>query len=142
MVKQISVFVENKHGRVMEILQVLAEAKVDIKALSLADTSEFGVMRMIVSDAEKAKEAFKDDGVIMKICNVTAVAVEDTPGALMNTFAILCDNGIATEYMYAFAEKLDGESVIAIRCDKPELAEEKLLSGGVHVLTQQEVEKL
>lgn len=142
MVKQISVFVENKHGRVMEILQALAEAKVDIKALSLADTSEFGVMRMIVSDDENAKEALKNDGVIMKVAEVTAVAVDDTPGALMNTFAVLCDNNIATEYMYAFAEKMDGKSVIAIRCDNPELAEKELAKGGVHVLNQNEVNAL
>lgn len=142
MVKQISVFVENKFGHAMEILQVLADANVDIKALSLADSTGFGIMRMIVSDENAAKEALTADGVIMRIGEINAVAVEDTPGALMDTFAILCDNEIAIEYMYAFAEKVDNKSVIAIRTDNPVLANEKLKEGGIKVLTHNEIIKL
>ncbi len=142
MVRQISVFVENKRGRVKEILQALASANVDIKALSLADTTEFGIMRMIVDDEVAAKEALVADGVVMRVNEITAVAVDDTPGALMNTFGVLDENEIAIEYMYAFAEKLDGMPVIAIRTDSPDLANDKLKAKGIKVLTHDEVNKL
>ncbi|MDO5311704.1 MAG: acetolactate synthase, partial [Clostridia bacterium] len=79
MVKQLSVFVENKPGRLMEILRALADNMIDIKALSLADTTEFGIIRMIVSDADKAKKVLNNDGVVVRICNVLAVAVNDEP---------------------------------------------------------------
>ena len=142
MVKQLSVFVENKHGRIMEILTTLANNKVDIKALSVADATDFGVIRMIVSDVEVAKKALKDDGVIVRISDVMAVAVEDKPGALLNTFSILCDNGVAIEYMYAFAVKLGDSSIIAIHTDMPVKSVELLKAGGVHVLENSEVEAL
>ena len=126
MVKQISAFVENKPGRLMEILKELAEAKVDLKALSLADTTDFGVIRMVVSDSELAKKVLKEDGVVVRISDVTAVAVPDEPGALLNALQILCDNDIAIEYMYACGEKLNGSSVIAIRTDSTEKTEQIL----------------
>ena len=142
MVKQLSVFVENKQGRIMEILSTLAQHKIDIKALSVADGMDFGVMRMIVSDAELAKKELTSDGVIVRISDVMAVAVEDEPGALMHTFATLCGNGIEIEYMYAFAEKIGGSSIIAIHTNNPEKSAQLLKSTGVHVLENSEVEAL
>ena len=142
MVKQLSVFIENKPGRLMEVLQALAEKNIDIKALSLADTTEFGIIRMVVSNAEVAKEALNENGVIVRICNVLAVAVNDEPGALMKTIAVLSDNKISVEYMYAFGEKLKNSSVIAIRTDNPELAEEKLSDGGVTVLEHDDIAEM
>ena len=119
MVKQLSVFIENKPGRLMEVLQALAEKNIDIKALSLADTTEFGIIRMVVSNAEAAKEALNENGVIVRI-----------------------DNKISVEYMYAFGEKLKNSSVIAIRTDNPELAEEKLSDGGVTVLEHGDIAEM
>ena len=142
MVKQISVFVENKRGRVKDILKALANANVDIKALSLADTTEFGIMRMIVDNDKAAKDALSSEGVVIRVSEITTVAVDDTPGALMNTFDVLDENEIAVEYMYAFAEKLNGMSVIAIRTDNPDLANDKLREKGVKVLVQDEVNGL
>lgn len=142
MVKQISAFVENKPGRLMEILKELAEAKVDLKALSLADTTDFGVIRMVVSDSELAKKVLKEDGVVVRISDVTAVAVPDEPGALLNALQILCDNDIAIEYMYAFGEKLNGSSVIAIRTDFPEKTEQILKDGGVEIPKNSEIEAM
>lgn len=142
MVKQLSVFVENKPGRLMEILRTLADSKIDIKALSLADTTEFGIIRMIVSDADKAKKVLNNDGVVVRICNVLAVAVNDEPGALMNTFEILSENKISVEYMYAFGEKLGNSSVIAIRTDDMDLAAERLADGGVTVLEGDDISEM
>lgn len=142
MVKQLSVFVENKPGRLMEILRNLADNQIDIKALSLADTTEFGIIRMIVSDADKAKKVLNNDGVVVRICNVLAVAVNDEPGALMNTFEILSENKISVEYMYAFGEKLGNSSVIAIRTDDMDLAAERLADGGVKVLESDDISEM
>ena len=126
----------------MEVLKAMADASVDIKALSLADTTEFGVLRMVVSDAELAKKVLSEDGVIVRIGGITAVAVPDEPGALMKTFEVLRDNSVTIEYMYAFGEKLDDSSVIAIRTDNDEKAEAALKDGGVRVLTQPEISAL
>lgn len=142
MVKQISVFIENKPGRLMEMLKAVAKDNIDIKAFSLADTTEFGVARMIVSDAEAAKQAINDEGVIVRICSIITIAVPDEPGALMSALEILKSNDISIEYMYAFAEKLDGASVIAIRTGNQELADEVLKKGGIKVLSQADIEKL
>lgn len=142
MVKQITVFIENKPGRLMEMLKALAKNDIDIKAFSLADTTEFGIARMIVSDENAAKKAIDDEGVVARICNIITIAVPDEPGALMKALEILKNNGISIEYMYAFAEKLDGASVIAIRTDNQELADETLSKGGVEVLNQSDIEKL
>lgn len=142
MVKQISAFVENKPGRLREILKALADAKVDLKALSLADTTDFGVIRMVVSDNELAKKVLKDDGVVVRITDITAVAVPDEPGALLKTLQILSENEIAIEYMYAFGEKLNGSSVIAIRTDAPEETEQALKNGGVTIPDICEIEAM
>ena len=142
MVKQISVFIENKPGRLMEMLKAVAKGNIDIKAFSLADTTEFGVARMIVSDAEAAKQAINDEGVIVRICSIITIAVPDEPGALMSALEILKSNDISIEYMYAFAEKLGGASVIAIRTGNQELADEALKKGGIKVLSQADIEKL
>ena len=142
MVKQLSVFVENKPGRLMEILRALADSMIDIKALSLADTTEFGIIRIIVSDADKAKKVLNNDGVVVRVCNVLAVAVNDEPGALMKTFEILSENKISVEYMYAFGEKLGNSSVIAIRTDDMDLAAERLADGGVTILESDDISEM
>lgn len=142
MLKQISAFVENKPGRLMEILRALAAADVDLKALSLADTTDFGVIRMIVSDNELAKKVLQEDGVVVRITDITAVAVPDEPGALLNALKILSDNDIAIEYMYAFGEKLNESSVIAIRTENPEKTEQVLKDGGVVIPCSSEIEKM
>ena len=142
MVKQISVFIENKHGSIKEVLNILAENNINIDALSVADTTEFGVARMIVSNAELAQKVLSEAGIIVRVCKITAVAVADEPGALMKTFSILEDNNIAIEYMYAFGEKINGNSVIAIRTDNQELAKECLINGGVAVLEHSDIESI
>lgn len=142
MLKQISAFVENKPGRLMEILKALASANVDLKALSLADTTDFGVIRMIVSDNELAKKVLKEDGVVVRITDITAVAVPDEPGALLDALKLLSDNDIAIEYMYAFGEKLGNSSVIAIRTEDPEKTEEVLKAGGIVIPCNCEIEKM
>ena len=142
MVKQLSVFIENKPGRLMEVLQALAEKNIDIKALSLADTTEFGIIRMVVSNAEAAKEALNENGVIVRICNVLAVAVNDEPGALMKTFAVLSDNKISVEYMYAFISKTDKEAFVILRVEDNDTAEKIFAENNVKRLTQSDIAEM
>lgn len=134
MVKQVSVFIENTPGSLRDVLGALAENNINIDALSVADTTSFGIVRMIVDDAEKAQSVLSNEGLIVRVHYITAIAVNDEPGALMNAFDILKNNGVAIEYMYAFGEKIDDCSVLAIRTDNQELAEESLKLGGVKVL--------
>ncbi len=101
-VSQLSIFVENKAGKLVEITEVLGRAGIDIRAMSIADTQDFGILRLIVSDAEKAKKVLTENGNIVSITKVTAVAVDDKPGALTEVIKLLSDNGVNIEYMYAF----------------------------------------
>lgn len=142
MLKQISAFVENKSGRLMEIIRALGNVGVDLKALSLADTTDFGVIRMVVSDDELAKKVLTEDGVVVKISNITAVAVPDEPGALLNALQILTDNDIDIEYMYAFGEKLNDASIIAIRTQYPEKTEQVLKAGGVMIPDEAQIKAM
>ena len=134
MVKQVSVFVENTPGILRDVLGVLADNNINIDALSVADTTSFGIVRMIVEDAEKAQKVLSEEGLIVRVHYITAIAVNDEPGALISALDILKSNGVAIEYMYAFGEKIDDSSVLAVRTDNQELAEECLKAGGVKVI--------
>ena len=102
-VEQISVFLENKAGRLAEVTSILAEANINIRALSLADTSDFGVLRLIVNDNQKASDTLKNRGFTIGKTDVVAVEVEDRPGGLHKILEVLNSSQINVEYMYAFA---------------------------------------
>ncbi len=138
-VKQISVFVENKFGRMAEIIDALAKNEIDISALSLADTSEFGVLRLIVDKPELAVEVLKDEGVIVKLSDVLAIAIDDAPGGLAKALNVLTEADIAIEYMYAFIGKADGKAMTVIRVDDEAKASEALKNGGVALLTTEDI---
>lgn len=121
--KQISVFLENKPGRLSEAAEVLARNSIDISALSLADTDEYGVLRMIVSDPDKAKQALRDSGVICKVTQVLVVAIEDTPGGFSNSLRVLTDNGIEVKYMYACVSREIGKAIMVVSVSNPEEAD-------------------
>ena len=111
-ISQLSIFVENKAGKLVEITEVLGHAGIDIRAMSIADTQDFGILRLIVSDAEKAKEVLTNNGNIVSITKVTAVAVDDRPGALTEVIKLLADNGVNIEYMYAMTRPVNGKPVM------------------------------
>ncbi|MBP3939663.1 MAG: acetolactate synthase [Clostridia bacterium] len=138
-VKQISVFVENKFGRMAEILNALAEKSIDISALSLADTSEFGILRLIVDKPELAVEVLKEEGVIVKPSDILAIAVDDTPGGLAKALNVLTEANVVIEYMYAFIGKADGKAMTVIRVDDEPKAIEALKNGGVALLTTEDI---
>lgn len=126
LVKQISVFLENKPGRLSEAAEVLAKNGIDISALSLADTDEYGVLRMIVSDPDKAKNALGESGVICKVTDALVVAIDDRPGGFSESLRILTDNGIEVKYMYACVSREQGKAIMVLSVADPAKADELL----------------
>ena len=124
LVKQISVFLENKPGRLSEAAEVLAKNGIDISALSLADTDEYGVLRMIVSDPDKAKNALSESGVICKVTDALVVAIDDRPGGFSESLRILTDNGIEVKYMYACVSREQGKAIMVLSVADPANADE------------------
>ena len=122
-VKQLSVFVENKFGRISEIISALAENSIDISALSLADTSEFGILRLIVDKPELAVDVLKEEGVIVKLSDVLAIAIDDAPGGFAKGLKALTDNGIEIKYMYACISHEKGKALMILSVDDPEKAD-------------------
>ena len=132
-IRQVSVFIENKVGRIMEITEVLGENKINLRALTLADTSDFGVLRMIVDNVDKALSVLKDRGFIVKETEVVAVEVPDKPGGLARVLEILCIANINVEYMYAFFEQPKDKALLIFRFEDPGKAIDVLSEKGIQV---------
>ena len=133
-VEQISVFLENKAGRLAEVTNTLASNKINIRALSLADTTDFGILRLIVDDSERAKSVLKDQGFTVGKTNVVAVEVEDKPGGLNHILNTLGDNGINVEYMYAFVMPGSTNATLIFRFDKTDQAVEILSENNIPII--------
>jgi len=133
-VEQISIFIENKSGRLAEITRILGDAGVNIRALSLADTSDFGILRLIVNNVETAKSVLKEKGFTVSKTEVVAVEVPDRPGGLSSLLQTLDANQINVEYMYAFVERCGGNAVIIFRFDETDKAIVALSGSGFSVL--------
>ena len=129
-IKQLSVFLENKQGRMCAVADLLAQNNIDIRALSLADTSEFGILRLIVDKPEEGKKILTEAGIVVRVTNVLSLTMEDAPGGMLGVLRLLAESGIGVEYMYAFAGKTDGEAFMIIQTEEPEAAEGILQRGG------------
>ena len=130
-VDQLSIFLENRAGRLAEVTRILAESGVNIRALSLADTSDFGILRLIVSDFDKAKENLKAGGFTVGRTTVVAVKVTDKPGGLHNILDMLRDAKINVEYMYAFVTQTGADAIIIFRFDRTDQAIELLQKSNI-----------
>jgi len=133
-VEQLSIFLENKAGRLAEVTRALSRANINIRALSLADTSEFGILRLIVDDHEKAKTVLKEQGFTVGRTNVVAVAVDDRPGGLDNILHLLSGHGINVEYMYAFVQAGGKSATLILRFDKTDEALAVLTGHNVPII--------
>lgn len=141
-VEQISIFLENKSGRLAEVTSVLSEAGVNIRALYLADTADFGILRLIVSDIEKALPILKDSGFTVVKTRVVAIEVPDRPGGLSKILNTIRDEGINVEYMYAFVEKSGENAIVIFRFDELEKSIDILDRAGVKILEGEELSAL
>lgn len=137
--RQLSVFLENKPGRLREACGILADNHINLITLSLADTEQFGILRLIVSDSETAKKVLQEAGFVAKITEVIAVEVKDEPGGLNSVLKVEEDAGISVEYMYAFTIKSGENAVMIFRFDDMDKAIEALQSAGFNVLASDEV---
>ena len=141
-VKQISIFVENKEGRIKKAIDTLAKANINIRALSIADTTKYGILRLIVSDNEKAIDALENDGFIVKENEVIVLAVPDEPNGLNSTLAIFDEKGINLEYLYAFVSSNSDEAIVAMRLENMDKAIEALENSNVKILEESDIKEL
>jgi len=141
-VEQISIFLENKSGRLAEVTELLAGKGINIRALSLADTADFGILRLIVNDHAAALALLKANGFTVGRNEVVAVVVPDRPGGLAGILAALRGKGINVEYMYAFVQRSEGNAVLIFRFDETDKAQDVLRAAGIHMLSDAEMQKL
>ncbi len=138
-VKQLSIFVENKSGRMAEITGKIAQAGIDIRALSIADTTDFGILRLIVDKPEEAMKALQEKGMTVSLTEVIAVQIVDEPGGFAKAVRLLADNGVDIEYMYAFICRQQGKACVIIRVENNKLAEKVLKSNDFGMLSQEQI---
>jgi hypothetical protein len=138
-IDQVSVFVENRSGRLAEICEILGGAGVDLRAMSIADSVEFGILRVIVSEPEKAVKALGDAGVSAKLTQVVAVALKDEPGSLASILRTLADGDVNVEYMYAFISRKAGNAYVVLRVADTDKAAQVLAGSGVQTVSKQDI---
>lgn len=141
-VKQISVFLENKPGKLADFTDVLSKNEIDMRALSLAEAEDFGIVRIIVDDVYNASTVLKDAGYVFSITKVLAVAIPDEPGGLSKVIRTLGDNDVNVEYMYAFTTKKEGVAYMIFRVQDNKKAVEVLQKNGIRPVCQDELADL
>ena len=142
MVKQISVFIENKEGRMKKAINTLGEEKINIRALSIADTTKYGILRLIVSDNKKAIEALEKNGFVVRENDVIIVAVPDEPNGLNSILAIFDEKGINLDYLYAFVSSKTDEAIVVMRLKNMAKAMTILKDSDVNILEKEDIENL
>jgi hypothetical protein len=140
-VKQLSLFLENKPGALSRPVKLLAKAKLNILTLSIADTQQFGILRFVVRDWERAKRLLEKDGFVVKVSDMVAIEVADEPGGLANILVTLEKARVNLEYMYGFTLRKEGRGVLAFRFDDPDGAIAALRKKGVNPVSSVELFK-
>jgi hypothetical protein len=138
-IDQLSVFVENKPGKLVEALDILSSAKIDLRALSLADTADFGILRVIVNKPEAAMDVLSEAGFLVKSNPVLAVIIDDKPGGLVSVIRLLAEAGVDIEYTYAFVTHQKSKAYVILRVDNNDVAVKALTKSGISKLTTEEM---
>jgi hypothetical protein len=138
-VKQLSIFLENKEGRMLNTLDIIENLGINIRALSIADTSEFGILRIIVTDPDKVKKQLEENNFIVKITEVVAVAIDDNPGGLNKILRLLDENKINLEYLYAFVEQQKDRAIVLLRLENMEKGIKVLEEGNAPIISDSEI---
>lgn len=141
-IKQLSIFVENREGTLVTVTDAIAKSGVDIRAMSVADTNDFGIFRLIVTDVDKAKQALDEANAFVSITEVVGVAVKDEPGALAKVVKLLADHNINIEYMYAFITVSKQYAYVVLRVADNAEAEKILAENGISLVTEEDMAKL
>ncbi len=140
--KQLTIFVENKQGTLVDITDILAKNNVNMRALSIADTQDFGILRLIVNDNDVATKALAEANYLYKITEVVGVKIGDQPGKLSTALKVLDENNINMEYLYAFMARTEKHAYVVLRVEDNEKAEKALEAAGFHMITDADVDKL
>lgn len=138
-IQQLSIFVENKSGRLAEITEAIGKANVDIRAISVADTSDFGILRLIVDKPKEAVESLREAGLTVSLTSVIAIGIVDKPGEFAKAMRVLADGDIGVEYMYAFISRDKGKAFVILRVQETEKAVECLEKNGITLLSAEEI---
>ena len=141
MIKQISVFLENKKGRLSEVTKTIADNKIDIKALTLADTKDFGVLRLIVTEPDRCVKILKENNFVAQETEVIAIEVEDAPGGLSKVLELLNINNVNIEYIYATIEKIKNKAIVIFRIEEMSKAKEILNKNGINIYEMSDIIK-
>ena len=141
-IRQLSIFVENRPGTLADVTDAIADAQIDIRAMSMADTQQFGLIRMIVDDVETAKQKLIDRNLFVKITEVVGVAVSDEPGGLARAVRIIADAGINVDYLYAFISVSKKNAYVVLRVDENDAAEKVLVENGFTLVTEEDISSL
>lgn len=135
-IKQLSIFVENKQGRLAEITEIISKAGANIRALSIADTTDFGILRIIVDKPDEAAALLKESGITVSVTNVIAIGIDDIPGAFSRPMRLLSDAGIDVEYMYAFITRKSEKAYVILRVADNDAATRVLIENGIELLDE------
>lgn len=141
-IRQISVFVENKQGSLVKITDVLSKENIDLRAMSIADTQDFGILRLIVSDTDAAVEVLKRENCIVTVTEVVGARLRNEPGSLATAIRVLSESGINMEYMYAFNGATPHHAYVVLRVDDNAKVEELLLASGIKTITEAQVSEI
>ena len=141
-IKQLTVFVENKQGTVVSITDTLSKYNINLRALSIAETQDFGILRLIVNDEATAEKILKEEGYLIKITEVVGVTISDEAGKLSEALKVLDDNKINMEYLYAFMSRTEKHAYVVIRVEDNDAAENALKNAGFKIVTEADVDKL
>jgi len=141
-ITQISVFLENRKGRLFEVCSLLGQNNINIRALTIAETETFGVLRIVVDKPELATEVFKKHQITANLTSVVAVEVDDRPGGLAAVLKTLSDDDLNVEYMYGFVEKATERAMLVFRFEDPDRATKVLAAGGIRVVTESDIRGL
>ena len=140
--KQLTVFVENKQGTVVSVTDTLAAHNINLRALSIAETEGFGILRLIVDDEETAEKVLAEEGYLIKITDVVGVKIGDAPGKLTEALRVLNKSDINMEYLYAFMARTEKHAYVVLRVQDNAKAESVLEQAGYHIITEADVSKL
>lgn len=141
-IKQLTVFVENKQGALVSITDTLSKHNINLRALSIAETEDFGILRLIVNDEATAEKILKEEGYLIKITDVVGVKIGDAPGKLSEALKVLDENKINMEYLYAFMARTEKHAYVVIRVENNVAAETALVNAGFHIITEADICKL
>ena len=141
-IKQLTVFVQNKKGTVVAVTDILAKNNINIRALSIAETQDFGILRLIVNDEKAAEKVLAENGYLIKVIDVVGVKIGDAPGKLTEILGVLDKAGINVEYLYAFMARTEKHAYVVLRVEDNAIAEQVLADAGVKMISEADINKL